>query len=129
MLADYDLNRVFDDSTTVYCQLFTASETIEEDPFLSSDAFQRYGEYIKGTDRLKKLIGEKQVEGLDDGMLKDYLLLNPHHYYPYFLAGEIHRLKGNNQLAREMYNKSLSKEIPRMVDRKVVTEAMERLRK
>ncbi|MCK4750493.1 MAG: choloylglycine hydrolase [Bacteroidales bacterium] len=125
----YDLNRVFADTTTVSGQLFTAGETIKEDPFLSSDAFRRFQAYTKGTTRLKNLIGEKQVEGLDDRDLRDYLQLNPRHYYPYFLVGEIYRLKGNNQLAREMYNESLIREIPRKVDREQVTKAMERLRK
>ena len=125
----YDLNRVFSDTTAVSDQIFTEGETIGEDPFLSSEDYGRFESYKLGTARQKNLIENKQVDEAVYGELEDYLQLNPHYYYPYFLAGEIHRLMGNNHLAGEMYSKSLSLEIPRKVDREHVTEALEHLKK
>ena len=125
----YDLNRVFADTTGVSDQLYTDDHSIAEDPFLSSESYRKFELYKYETDRLKAMIENKQPGGADEKMLADYLELNPAYYYPYFLVGEIHRLKGNKQRAEELYNESLAREIPRLVDREQVTEAKKRLMK
>jgi isopenicillin-N N-acyltransferase-like protein len=123
----YDLNRVFADTTGVTDQIFSTELSIEEDPFLFSDAFKEYKEYRTETVILKEFADTKVVEGLEDEQLEAYIQKNPLYYYPYFVAGEIYRLKGNKQRAKELYNKSLSLEIPRLVDREQVEEAKEQL--
>lgn len=125
----YDLNRVFKDTTDVSDQIFTAGLSIAEDPFLSSGDFRNFESYRHITARLKSMIKNKHSEGASEEMLTEYLKLNPDYYYPYFLVGEIHRLKGNKQLAEEMYNESLTREIPRQVDLEQVIEAKDRLTK
>jgi isopenicillin-N N-acyltransferase-like protein len=125
----YDLNRVFADTLGIEADQFIAGESIEADPFLSSDAFLDYQKYKLETGKIKKIIDNDQLEKADPLMLDRYLQLNPHYYYPYFLAGEVYRLEGNTVRAEEMYSLSLSKEIPRKIDRKIVTDAKERLHK
>ncbi len=124
----YDLNRVFSDSTEVSDQLFCNGESIAEDPFLFSEDYQKFNRYRQETKKIKAMIGQKEVSEVPENFLDDYLLLNPHFYYPYFLAGEVCRLQGNRQRAETLYNRSLSLEIPRKVDREQVEEAMKRLK-
>ncbi len=123
----YDLNKVFSDSLDIYADVFSAEGNIQEDPFLSSEAFLNWKEFMSETDKLKAMIDNKEIEGIAKQDLDAYIQLNPDYYYPYFIAGECHRLTGNHILAAKMYELSLSKEIPREVDRNKVIESKESL--
>lgn len=123
----YDLNKVFSDSLDIYSDVFTVEENIGEDAFLSSQAFENWKKYKSETDTLKSLIDDKDVEELGKHDLNDYIQLNQNYYYPYFIAGECYRVTGKHKQAARMYELSLSKEIPREVDRERVNEAMESL--
>jgi isopenicillin-N N-acyltransferase-like protein len=123
----YDLGRVFAGTPGIEEELFNADERIEADPFLSSDAFRDYLEYREETEKIRRFIDDDQAGKADQLMLDGYLELNPNYYYPYYLAGEVYRLEGDALRAEEMYNLSLSKEIPRKIDRKSVTDAKEHL--
>lgn len=125
----YDLNRVFADSTGVSDQIWEERESIDPDPFLNSTQFAAFREYTMETSRLKESIDMGEVGGRGDAETKHYLELNPHYYYPWYIAGEIYRLKGDGERASEYYKQALSREIPRKVDREQVEEAMELLEK
>jgi len=124
----YDLNKVFSDSLDIYADVFSVEGNIGEDPFLSSKAFLNWKEYRSETDKLKAMIDNMEIEGITKQDLDAYIQLNPDYYYPYFIAGECHRITGNHILAAEMYELSLSKEIPREVDRNNVIESKESLK-
>ncbi len=121
----YDLNKVFSDSLDIYADVFSAEGTIGEDPFLSSEAFLSWKKYRSETDKLKVMIDNKEIDGIAKHDLDAYIQLNPDYYYPYFIVGECHRLTGNHILAAKMYELSLSKDIPREVDRNSVIESKE----
>ncbi len=123
----YDLNRIFNDSTGIDDEIFNPDESIEEDPFLGSAGFRHFEKYKQETEKMKQLIEEGQAGNAGQKMVEAYLQLNPSYYYPYFLAGEYYRVTGNERLADEMYDESLSMEIPRKVDRETVLEAKEKL--
>lgn len=123
----YDLNRVFSDSTRVSDRIWEEKETIEADPFLDSDEYRAFRTYVAKTRNLKILIGQKEVEKISQPEIEDYLQLNPGLYYPWYIAGEVSRLKGDLNRARKLYEESLSREIPRLVDREQVEEALELL--
>jgi isopenicillin-N N-acyltransferase-like protein len=125
----YDLNRVFSDSTGIRNEVFNRGETVGQDPFLSSEEYQNFIVYKRQTEELKELLHQKHPDLTGDSFIRDYLKLNPHYYYPYFLAGEFYRLAGNAPLAEMMYKEALSREIPRKVDREQVIEARKRLTK
>jgi isopenicillin-N N-acyltransferase like protein len=124
----YDLNRVFADSTEVSDRIWEENETISSDPFLESEDFEAFRAYSRETVRLKALIDREEVGGIKDEETEAYLSLNPHNYYPWFIAGEISRLQGDRARAAELYEQSLSREIPRLVDQEQVEEAMELLK-
>ncbi len=121
----YDLNSVFADSTGVSDQIWQEKRSIAPDPFLDSEQFRSYREYTRETLRLKAHIEQGVAGSVSNAELEAYLGLNPFYYYPWFIAGEIFRNNGELQRASEMYKQSLSREIPREVDRKQVKEAME----
>ena len=125
----YDLKRVFDDTATVSGKTYLEENTIGSDPFLSSGGYDIFMKYRDETARLKKRIETGQVEEIGDRQLEEYLQLNPSFYYSYYIAGEVYRLKDKPGLAEEMYNRSLSMEVPREADRKMVIKARSRLRK
>ena len=125
----YDLNRVFADSTEVGDRIWTEGERIEADAFMESRQFEAFKQYRMETARLKKLIDEGRVGSISDAETEDYLDLNPDFYYPWYIAGEIMRLKGNEKGAAVNYEEALSREIPRKVDREQVEEAMSGLGK
>lgn len=123
----YDLNRVFADSTGVGDRIWNEEETIAADPFLDSEEYEDFRACTIETARLKLLIDSKEVGEVTDEEIFHYLLLNPYYYYPWYIAGEVCRLKGDMEAAREFYTESLDREIPRVVDRKQVEEALEDL--
>jgi hypothetical protein len=125
----YDLNSVFADSTGVSDQIWQEKRSITPDPFLDSEQFRSYREYTIETLRLKAHIEQGVAGSVSTAELEAYLGLNPFYYYPWFIAGEIFRINGELQRASEMYKQSLSREIPREVDRKQVQEAMESIDK
>ncbi|MCP4311157.1 MAG: hypothetical protein GY790_07850 [Bacteroidetes bacterium] len=121
----YDLNRVFADTTRVSDRIWLEKETIEPDPFLDSEEYEAFRAYLQETARLKEIIDQKEAGGISSAEIDEYLKLNPRYYYPWFIAGEISRLQGDRQRAGALYEQSLSREIPRMVDRKQVSEALD----
>jgi hypothetical protein len=125
----YDLNRVFADSTKVSDRIWEEQRTIAADPFLETAEYEAFRSYTKETRELKQLIDRKEGSSISEERVANYLQLNPGYYYPWYIAGEISRLKGDRDLAAERYEQSLSREMPRMVDREQVEEAMERLKK
>lgn len=125
----YDLNRVFADSTKVGDHIWLEGESIAADPFLDSRGFAAFNKYKRETARLKQSIDHKDAESISEIEIQDYLSLNSHYYYPWFIAGEIFRIQGDEELASAYYKEALSREIPRKVDREQVEEAMARLGK
>jgi len=125
----YDLNRVFADSTQVSDQIWEENETINPDPFLDSKEFEAFRTYRKETEFLKKLIDQDKVDLITGARVDAYLLLNPGYYYSWYIAGELSRLKGDYERADQLYRQALAREIPRMVDREQVEEAIELLKK
>jgi isopenicillin-N N-acyltransferase-like protein len=125
----YDLNRVFNEPSTVSEKTYVEERTIGQDPLLTDGGFDIFMKYRDETARLKKRIETGQVEEIEERQMEEYLQLNPSFYYPYYIAGEVYRLQDKPGLAEEMYNRSLSLEIPREADRKMVIKARARLRK
>jgi len=120
----YDLNRVFADTTGVRDRIWMAEESIKADPFLESGQFEAFRKYTSESARLKEYIDSGKVGNISETDLDDYLQLNPHFYYPWFIAGEILRLRGDAEGAAVHYKEALSREHPRKVDREQVEEAM-----
>jgi isopenicillin-N N-acyltransferase-like protein len=124
----YDLNKVFSDSLDIYADVFSVEDNIGEDPFLTSQTFLNWKEYKTETSKLEAMIDNKEIEEIGKQDLHAYTQLNQDYYYPYFIAGECHRLRGNHIMAAKMYELSLSKEIPREVDRNRVIKAKDSLK-
>lgn len=120
----YDLKSVFADTTDVRDRIWTDGESIKADPFLDSKSYTDFREYLSETKRMKKLIGLGDPGKISDAETAAYLQLNPYFYYPWFIAGERSRIKGELEEATVYYKTALSLEIPRKVDREQVEEAL-----
>ncbi len=125
----YDLKSVFADTTSVRDRIWEDGESIGPDPFLYSDAYTAFREYLSETKRMKLLIEQGEPGKISDAELAAYLRLNPYFYYPWFIAGERARLKRDWEAATNYYDTALSLEIPRIVDREQVEEALAEIKK
>jgi len=123
----YDLNSVFADSTKVTDRIWLENEGIAPDTFLNSEEFMAFREYTQKTSRLKTQINLGEAGNISEKEMESYIQLNPDFYYPWYVAGEIYRLKGNLERASDYFDQALLKEIPREVDRVQVEEARESL--
>lgn len=123
----YDLNHVFKDTATLPRVNYLAEETIPADPFLDSQEYADFLSWRAKTGEIRNHVQEKEAEKLDPAALESYPGLNPHYYYSWYLAGEGFRIMGQRDRAVKMYEKALSLEIPRQVDREIVEEMIEKV--
>ncbi len=100
---------------------------IEADSFLLSPDWKNFKNYQEKTADYRALLASDEASGISIEEVKAYLELNPEYYYTSFIAAELHRAGGRMQAAGELYRRSLSQEIPRVVDREQVEEALEEM--
>jgi len=125
----YDLDRIFGGNAGALQTNHLPEETIPEDPFLLSQDYADYLSWKTKTAVIRQSVREKHAEKTGIGALESYTDLNPHYYYTWYMAGEGYRLLGEDERAMDMYRNALTKEIPRIVDREQVEEAMEKAAK
>jgi len=123
----YDLGRVFSDSLDPRKAVFQEDRMVGEDPFLHSASFAQFRRYQAESARIRQWLDQKDRDKLDLPSPETFVTLNPHFYYSWYLAGEVYRVQGLDSEARHMYERALELEIPRLVDRQQVEEALEDL--
>ncbi len=107
----YDLNKVFKDFPEANdpLVLFEEDQTIESDPFLSSEAYQDFVLYKTDRKKIRNAINERQDTVLD---ISGFIRLNPNFFEAYEIAGDWSAYKGKNNEAVGFYNTALEMEIP-----------------
>lgn len=120
----YDLERVFSGKLSALDTIRLA-QSLPEDPFLHSQEYLDFKEYQRISREIRTWLDEGGRKEDDHFQVEAFLQLNPDYYHAWYLAGEVHAARGEHELARQMYAHSLSLEIPRLVDREQVEEALE----
>jgi hypothetical protein len=109
----YDLDRVFSltpDSITAGREVSEQNMEIAADPFLYSDDYRAYLDYLRMTVLLKKLSNENGE--LPEGFEADYEASNPHLYSVYSNLADHFMLTGSYSKAAEYYSIALTKAVP-----------------
>lgn len=116
----YNLNDVFNKKTNPKTHFFDTLYTIKEDPFLYSKDYIYFNTYKKSTKIISKLMTISNMDSIPQSIILSYLKLNPNYYYPYFLIGKYYKKEGDLISAIKYYLIALSKEIPRLSERRSI---------
>jgi hypothetical protein len=120
----YDLERVFSGKLSALDTVRLTDRFVPDDPFLHSQEYSDFKEFQRMSREIRTWLDEGARKEDDRFQVDDFLQLNPDYYHTWYLAGQLHAARGEHALARQMYRHSLSLEIPRLVDREQVEEAL-----
>jgi isopenicillin-N N-acyltransferase-like protein len=109
----YDLKKVFSLSREQIIsdqEIYTGELTVPADTFLLSKEYSGYLEYLRMTEELKELSGNKMP--LPPGFVNKYILSNPMCYLTYSNLADYYMTMKDFKSASGYYQNSLSKEVP-----------------
>lgn len=112
----YDLKEIF--SAERKEMLYSASETLQEDPFLHSRAYAGYERYRVLDRALDKALKERTV--LPDSFFEEYISLNPELWSVYYKSGKYFKSKKQEDKARVYFETALTKEITTLPARREI---------
>ncbi len=121
----YDLEKVFSKMISPKTEIRIDSLTIEEDPFMHSEAYQNAQFYRQGVDKIRLAIEQKQT--LNETYLQKFVASNPKFYHVYKMVGDYYAAFGLTDKALESYQKAMTCEFPRLVDKTDVESRMQKL--
>ncbi|MBF0199305.1 MAG: hypothetical protein HQL32_16445, partial [Planctomycetes bacterium] len=128
----YDLANIFSKKIDISKEIHTQELTIKQDSFLNSDEYLNFKKYKNETRELQLSLKNLQQgkinirdQFFDESRIQKYLLLNPEFYQPYYLAGQWYQARGQQNVAGDLYQMALKKELPREVDRQLILQALE----
>lgn len=123
----YDFNKAFEKDRDLTKELQVGELAIPADPFLDSIEYQRFLKYKSETKRFKALLNDKKAKQLSIEQIEAYIKLNPDFYHTYYVAGQLYALIGERKSATSSFHQALKMEIPRLVDRNQVVNALKKL--
>ncbi len=112
----YDLKEIF--SAGGKGMLYSASETVEEDPFLYSRAYAGYERYRVLDRELDRAL--KGHITLPDSFFEEYISLNPELWSVYYKSGKYFKNKKQQDKARLYFETALTKEVTTLPDRREI---------
>jgi len=118
----YDLNHIFNDSLDCRQPVNDTLLTIDKDPFLTDGGYPQYQTYKQLSDKLIQEIKSDNPLSSTVETVDSLIALNPNYYHAWLVAGEYYNKAGNLNKAIECYQKGLTLEIPRVVDRQQLVE-------
>ncbi|PZX48714.1 C45 family autoproteolytic acyltransferase/hydolase [Algoriphagus chordae] len=125
----YDLNKVFaqapNDSSKTSLQ--DVSLLIEKDPFIYTEAYQRYQEYRLLSSEVAKAIEEK--EEVSPEILEQLKASNPDFWEAYYLRGQYYQQNGNIEEAIKAYEEALTKEVTTLTDKENIEKQLKKLKR
>lgn len=122
----YDLKEVFNLTEGIDKPIAETERNIAKDPFLQSDAYKNYERYRILRDEIEEAISKEAH--LEQSKLKDLVLLNPHFWEGYYLAGLYNYNQGYDLVAKGYLEKALEMEITTVPDREKVEKYLRKLR-
>lgn len=117
----YDLNKVF----TEYPGLSLNDEIDERSMLIPADSLlntKKYLDYIKF--KIQKTVIENSIKSgtnsFNDADIENFIATNPEYYLTYKVAGDYYKKSGKMESAKLYYNKSLTKELPSISEKKSI---------
>lgn len=124
----YDLNEVFKQAEggSTPKSVSDRKANIAEDPFLRTLAYRHYQRYRQLRNQIESaILSDGHVE---QGLLREFILLNPDFWEAYYLVGKYNYIKGYDRLALDAFLEAETKEITTVPDREEVAKYIRILR-
>jgi hypothetical protein len=119
----YDLNKIFREDTDFRKEINSPEYVIEEDSLLHSDTFNNLMTYKELTKDIKAGIKEKAIIPVE--VLTGYEASNPQYYHMYEIVGDYYLSQGETRIAKEYWQKALTKEIPKLSEKERILKKIE----
>lgn len=109
----YDLTKVFSESSRVNGNkvIYESDKTIPEDPFLHSEEYGRYLQFIRIKHFILYCTKSQYDFTIDQSMIDKFIASNPENYSTYWIIGDYYKKTKDNQKAIFYYNLALTKEV------------------
>ncbi|MFZ4931524.1 C45 family autoproteolytic acyltransferase/hydolase [Chryseobacterium sp. Mn2064] len=120
----YDLNKIFSDNGLQPNDFSKSGLNVERDPFADSQEFRNYQEYRNLNTQLEDAIDNREI--LTDDFLPHYKSLNPDFWKTYYMTGKYYFNKKEYSKAKTEFEKSLTKEITTVPDKKNVEKYLKK---
>lgn len=118
----YDLNKIFNDSIDFRNEIYSTEYTIPQDTLLQSKIFKDLINYKRLTRYIRKKTKDKEVIPIDS--LIKYELSNPEFYYTYEMIGDYYKSVGNQEQAKNYWEKAIIKDIPKLAEKEEILKKL-----
>jgi isopenicillin-N N-acyltransferase-like protein len=109
----YDLDSVFAKfpGMTENSEINENEFTVSKDPFIESLEFENFEFFRMKKEVIKQAIRNESSLNKEDLEIEEFIQSNPNYFYVYQLAGDYYFMREKYTIAKEFYDKALSKEI------------------
>ncbi|MDR6301662.1 C45 family autoproteolytic acyltransferase/hydolase [Mesonia maritima] len=114
----YDLDEVFSETNNENKIWTIDSLTIQEDPFLNTEAYKKYEEFRSLKPEIEKAIQQKK--DISTEKLAHFIQLNPEFWETHFLVGKYYYEQKNYKKAIINFKQALRREVTTVPDRKML---------
>lgn len=121
----YDLNKIFSERPGLKqnIDITEPSLTVAADSFLYSKEYEKLVYSKEMTEKIRKILWNEKGE-ISNGDIDFYIQSNPHYFHTYMMLGDYYQYKKQWREAYSQYQKALSLDIPRIVERKAIEERL-----
>jgi predicted choloylglycine hydrolase len=125
----YDLNKIFTDNNASkpLVSLQQQNLNIAEDPFLETEAYKNYEKFRVDDRKMDSFL--KNKTGLEPDFAKNYQSLNPDYWVIYYKIGDYYFGQKNYQLAKENFEKALTKEITTLSEKQAIEKKLKKIKR
>ncbi len=117
----YDLNKLFNDEFDIKSdRIIVDSLKVEASDFYKNGGVDKVWKYRARIDSIKHIIIPDKSIILGAGYVDQLINKNPDFYYGYYVVGLYYKDRGELNKALEYFNKALTLQFPRVVDREQV---------
>ncbi len=122
----YDLSKIFPTFATLQqrVEITDPGLVIPSDPFLNSEAYQRFLRFCQMRSRLLNILKEDELVPLESSFFEEFHSTNPMFYEVFSLTGDYLQQTGKPREAIVMYQKALTLEIPRWGEKEKIIHSM-----
>jgi predicted choloylglycine hydrolase len=123
----YNLDSVFGGRKNPLISFEQEKLNIAKDPFIETTAFENYQKFKTEDDKLDVFLKNKTEIPLD--FIENYQSLNPDYWVVYYKAGLYFYQKKNFALAKENFEKALTKEITTVPQKEAIEKYLKKIKR
>lgn len=123
----YDLNKIFTDRESSSFT-YTDSLSIEFDPFLNTDEYKGYIDFVLIKEKIQKFLAKGEGNRLQDQEVNRFIESNPRGFLTYYYLGDYFKSIEAWQEAEKYYNIALDLEIAKNSERRHIEEGLKECR-